>query len=44
MRVGCARVSRRDQRPEPRRDALLADGSERNFSSKIFGRRPIGML
>jgi len=31
MRVGSARVWRRDQRPDPQRDALLADLCERVF-------------
>jgi DNA invertase Pin-like site-specific DNA recombinase len=38
MRVGYARVSRKDQRPEPQRDALLADGCERVFEEKVSSR------
>jgi DNA invertase Pin-like site-specific DNA recombinase len=38
MRVGYARVSRKDQRLEPLRDALLADGCERTFEEKIASR------
>ena len=38
MRVGYARVSRQDQRLEPQRDALLADGCERVFEEKISSR------
>ncbi len=38
MRVGYARVSRKDQRLEPQRDALLADGCERVFEEKISSR------
>jgi DNA invertase Pin-like site-specific DNA recombinase len=29
VRIGYARVSKKDQRLEPQRDALLADGCER---------------
>jgi len=42
MSVGYARVSRKDQRREPQRDALLADGCERGFEEKISAERPIG--
>jgi DNA invertase Pin-like site-specific DNA recombinase len=38
MRVGYARVSRKDQRLEPQRDALLADGCERVFEEKVSSR------
>lgn len=38
MRVGYARVSRKDQRLEPQRDALLADGCERVFEEKTSSR------
>jgi len=38
MRIGYARVSRKDQRLEPQRDALLADGCERVFEEKISSR------
>jgi DNA invertase Pin-like site-specific DNA recombinase len=38
MRVGYARVSRKDQRLEVQRDALLADGCERVFEEKISSR------
>ncbi len=38
MRVGYARVSSRDQRLEPQRDDLLADGCERIFEEKISSR------
>ncbi len=38
MKVGYARVSSRDQRLEPQRDALYADGSERVFEEKISSR------
>lgn len=38
MRVGYARVSRKDQRLEAQRDALLADGCERVFEEKISSR------
>ena len=38
MKVGYARVSSRDQRLEPQRDALLADGCERVFEEKISSR------
>jgi DNA invertase Pin-like site-specific DNA recombinase len=38
MRVGYARVSRRDQRLEPQRDSLLADGCERVFEEKFSSR------
>lgn len=38
MRVGYARVSRRDQKLEPQRDALLTDGCERVFEEKISSR------
>jgi hypothetical protein len=39
MRVGRARLSRRDQRLEPQRDALLADGCERIFEEKLLEAR-----
>ena len=35
MRVGYTRVSRQDQRLEPQRDALLANGCERVFEEKV---------
>ena len=38
MEVGYARVSRQDQRLEPQRDVLLADGCERVFEEKISSR------
>ena len=38
MRVGYARVSRKDQKLEPQHDALLADGCERVFEEKISSR------
>ncbi len=38
MRVGYTRVSRRDQRLEPQRDALLDDGCERVFEEKVSSR------
>ncbi len=38
MRVGYARLSRKDQRLEPQRDALLADVCERDFEEKISSR------
>ena len=38
MRVGYARVSRKDQRLEPQRDALLADGYERISEEEISSR------
>lgn len=38
MKIGYARVSRQDQRLEPQRDALLADGCERVFEEKISSR------
>src|SRR5215212_5333306 len=38
MRVGYARVLRKDQRLEPQRDALLADGCERIFEEKVSSR------
>ncbi len=38
MRVGYAMVSRKDQRLEPQRDALLADGCERVFEEKVSSR------
>jgi DNA invertase Pin-like site-specific DNA recombinase len=38
MKVGYARVSRKDQRLEPQRDALLADGCERIFEEKVSSR------
>lgn len=38
MRVGYARVPRKDQRLEPQRDALLADGCEKVFEEKISSR------
>ena len=40
MRVGYARVSQQDQRLEPQRDALLADGCERVFEEKVSSREP----
>ncbi len=36
--MGYARVSRKDQRLEPQRDALLGDGCERVFEEKISSR------
>ena len=38
MRVGYTRVSKKDQRLEPQRNALLADGCERVFKEKISSR------
>jgi DNA invertase Pin-like site-specific DNA recombinase len=38
VRVGYARVSRQDQRLEPQRDALMADGCERVFEEKVSSR------
>ena len=38
MKVGYARVSSRDQRLEPQRDALVADGCEKVFEGKISSR------
>jgi DNA invertase Pin-like site-specific DNA recombinase len=38
VRVGYARVSRKDQRLEPHCDALLADGCERVFEEKVSSR------
>jgi DNA invertase Pin-like site-specific DNA recombinase len=38
MRVGYARVSRKDQKLEPQRDALLADSCEKVFEEKISSR------
>ena len=38
MKVSCVRLSRKDQRLEPQRDALLADGCERVFEEKISSR------
>src|SRR5215216_3506168 len=38
MRVGYARVSRKNQRLEPQCDALLADGRERIFEEKVSSR------
>jgi DNA invertase Pin-like site-specific DNA recombinase len=38
VRVGYARVLRQDQRLEPQRDALLADGCERVFQEKVSSR------
>jgi DNA invertase Pin-like site-specific DNA recombinase len=38
MRVGYARVSRQDQKLEPQRDALSADGCQRVFEEKISSR------
>jgi DNA invertase Pin-like site-specific DNA recombinase len=38
VRVGYARVSRHNQRLEPQRDALLADGCERVFEEKVSSR------
>ena len=38
MKIGYARVSSRDQKLEPQRDALLADGCERVFEEKISSR------
>jgi hypothetical protein len=39
MRMGSARVWRRDQRLDSRRDALLADLCVRIFEEKIFSRK-----
>jgi hypothetical protein len=39
VRVGYARASRQDQRLEPQRDALLADGCEKVFEEKISSRQ-----
>jgi len=41
VRVGYARVSRQDQRLEPLRDALLADGRERIFEEKVSSRKAL---
>jgi DNA invertase Pin-like site-specific DNA recombinase len=38
MRVGYARVSRKDQKLEPQREALSADGCEKVFEEKISSR------
>ncbi|MDP9481498.1 MAG: recombinase family protein [Actinomycetota bacterium] len=38
MKIGYARVSRKEQKLEPQRDALLADGCERVFEEKISSR------
>jgi DNA invertase Pin-like site-specific DNA recombinase len=38
MRVGYARVSRKDQSLEPQRDTLLADGCETVFEEKVSSR------
>ncbi len=38
MKVGYARVSSRDQKLEPQREALLADGCEQLFEEKISSR------
>lgn len=38
MRVGYPRVSRQDQKLEPQRDALLADGCKRVFEEKVSSR------
>jgi DNA invertase Pin-like site-specific DNA recombinase len=38
VRVGYARVSRQDQKLEPQRDVLLADGCERVFEEKVPSR------
>lgn len=38
MRVGYARVSKQNQRPEPHRDALLTDGCEKVFEEKVSSR------
>ena len=38
MKVGYVRVPRQDQRLEPQRDVLLADGCERVFDEKISSR------
>lgn len=38
MKIGYARVSRRDQPLEPQRDALLADGCERVLEEKVSSR------
>ncbi|MBA2782140.1 MAG: recombinase family protein [Rubrobacteraceae bacterium] len=38
MRVDYVRVSRKDQRPEPQRDALLTDGCKRVFEERISSR------
>ena len=39
MRVGSARIRRRDRRLDPQLDALLADPCERVFEEKIFSRK-----
>jgi DNA invertase Pin-like site-specific DNA recombinase len=39
VRVGYARVSRQNQRLEPQRDALLADGCEQVFEEKVSSRK-----
>jgi DNA invertase Pin-like site-specific DNA recombinase len=39
MRVGYARVSRQDQRLEPQRNGLLADGCERVFEEEVSSRK-----
>ena len=36
--VGCARMSRTEQKLEPQRVALLTDGGERVFEKKISSR------
>lgn len=38
MRVGYARVSRKDQKLKPQRDALLADGCEGVFDERMSSR------
>jgi hypothetical protein len=38
VRVGYARMSRQNQKLEPQRDALLADGCERVFEEKVSSR------
>ncbi len=42
MRVGYARVSRKDQKLEPQRVALVVDGCERAFEEKISSREAEG--
>jgi len=38
MKMGYARVSRKDQHLEAKRDALLTDGCERVFEEKMSSR------
>jgi hypothetical protein len=38
VKVGCARMSRTEQKLEPQRVALLTDGGERVFEEKISSR------